>query len=95
MLSIAELHPVMHDLFHADADELARATGFLQAEMDSGAMRRQDPRLLLLTAYSAVIGMATEVEVLRALGFEPTARSLVRRRTELLAFLRSALVAPG
>jgi TetR/AcrR family transcriptional regulator len=74
---------------------LARATGFLQAEMDSGTMRRQDPRLLLLTAYSAVIGMATEVEVLRALGFEPTARSLVRRRTELLAFLRSALVAPG
>ena len=56
---------------------------------------RHDPRLLLLAAYSTVIGVATEVEVLRALGFEPTARSLVRRRAELLAFLRSALVADG
>ena len=72
---------------------LARATGFLQAEMDAGTVRRQEPRLLLLSAYSAVIGVATEVEVLRALGIEPTARSLVRRRDELLAFLRSALVA--
>jgi hypothetical protein len=36
--------------------------------------------------------MATEVEVLRALGDEPSARSLVRRRRELLAFLRSALL---
>lgn len=72
---------------------IARAAAFLEAEMDAGAMRRQDPKLLLLAAYSAVIGVATEVEVLRALGYEPTARSLVRRRRELLAFLRSALVA--
>jgi hypothetical protein len=28
MLSIAELHPVLHDLFHDDADHLARLTGF-------------------------------------------------------------------
>ena len=33
-----------------------------------------------------------EVEVLRALGYEPTLRSLVRRRAELLSFLRSALL---
>ncbi len=39
-----------------------------------------------------VIGMVTEVEVLRALGEEPTARSLVRRRADVLALLRSALV---
>ncbi len=71
---------------------VARATEFLEAEMDGGRMRRHDARMLLLAAYSAVIGMATEVEVLRALGEEPTARSLVRRRAELLAFLRSALV---
>jgi AcrR family transcriptional regulator len=70
---------------------VGRATAWLSAEMDSGAVRRQDPRLLLLAAYSSVIGMATEVEVLRALGDEPSARSLVRRRRELLAFLRSAL----
>jgi AcrR family transcriptional regulator len=72
---------------------ISRATTFLEMEMQAGTMRRQEPRLLLLAAYSAVIGVATEVEVMRALGFEPTARSLVRRRAELLAFLRSALVA--
>jgi AcrR family transcriptional regulator len=70
---------------------IQRATGFLSAQMDAGLIRRQDPRLLLLTAYSTVVGVATEVEVLRALGLEPTARSLVLRRRELLGFLRSAL----
>lgn len=74
---------------------VARATGFLEAEMEEGSLRRQEPRLLLLSAYSAVIGVATEVEVLRALGYEPTLRSLVRRRSELLSFLRSALMAPS
>jgi TetR/AcrR family transcriptional regulator len=68
-----------------------RATAFLEAEMAAGTVRRQDARLLLLAAYSTVIGVATEVEVLRALGVEPTARSLVRRRSELLEFLHSAL----
>jgi hypothetical protein len=63
--------------------------------MEAGNVRRQEPRLLLLSAYSAVIGVATEVEVLRALGVEPTARSLVRRRNELLQFLRSALLVEG
>lgn len=70
---------------------MVRATGFLREEMAAGRMRPQDPRLVLLAAYSAVLGMATEVEVLRALGFEPTARDLVRRRDQLLQFLRSAL----
>jgi AcrR family transcriptional regulator len=71
---------------------VARATGFLAAEMDAGRMKRHDPRLVLLAAYSMVVGVATEVEVYRALGEEPTARSLMRRRAELLAFLRSALL---
>jgi hypothetical protein len=73
---------------------IGRAAVFLEGEMDAGFMRRHDPKLLLLAAYSTVIGVATEVEVLRALGYEPTARSLVRRRRELLSFLHSALV-PG
>jgi TetR/AcrR family transcriptional regulator len=73
---------------------IARATRFLEDEMAAGRVRRQDSRLLLLAAYSTVIGVATEVEVLRALGMEPTARSLVRRRAELLSFLRSALLPP-
>jgi AcrR family transcriptional regulator len=71
---------------------ITRATAFLEGEMDAGQVRRTDARLLLLSAYSTVIGVATEVEVLRALGMEPTGRSLVRRRAELLGFLRSALV---
>lgn len=73
---------------------LGRAAGFLEEEMTAGRMRRNDPRLVLLAAYSAVVGVATEVEVYRALGEEPTARSLVRRRNELLRFLRSALLLP-
>ena len=70
-----------------------RARGFLEGEMAAGRMRRQDPSLLLLSAYSAVVGTATEVEVMRALGVEPSLRSATRRRRELLAFLRSALLA--
>lgn len=69
-----------------------RARAFLQREMAAGQVRPQDPSLLLVSAYSTVIGVATEVEVLRAVGVEPTARSLIRRRNELVGFLRSALV---
>jgi AcrR family transcriptional regulator len=71
---------------------VVRASAFLEAEMEAGHMRRHEPRLLLLAIYSTVVGMVTEVEVLRALGEEPTARSLVRRRQEILRLLRSALV---
>jgi AcrR family transcriptional regulator len=74
---------------------VARASAFLEAEMDAGVMRRHEPRLLLLAIYSTVIGMITEVEVLRALGEEPSARSLVRRRQEILSLLRSALLVEG
>jgi AcrR family transcriptional regulator len=69
-----------------------RAAGFLEDEMDAGRMRRHDPRLLLLASYSMVTGLATEVEVLRAFGEEPTLASLVRRRDELLELLRASLV---
>lgn len=90
---VSRLGPPAADRLMGALDPLIeRARAFLEAEMDAGNVRRQDARLLLLTTYSTVIGVATEVEVSRALGVEPTARSLVRRRTELLAFLRSALV---
>ena len=72
-----------------------RASEFLEAEMDAGHMRRHEPRLLLLAIYSTVIGMLTEVEVLRVFGEEPSARSLVRRRNEILELLRVAGSAPG
>jgi TetR/AcrR family transcriptional regulator len=74
---------------------VTRAAAFLEAEMDAGRMRRHEPRLLLLAIYSTVVGMVTEVEVLRALGEEPTARSLVRRRQEILRLLHSALLVPS
>jgi TetR/AcrR family transcriptional regulator len=70
---------------------IERASVFLEGEMDAGRMRRHDPRLLLLAAYSMVTGMATEVEVLRAFGEEPTLASLLHRRNELLSLLRAAL----
>jgi TetR/AcrR family transcriptional regulator len=69
-----------------------RAREFLEAEMAAGHFRTTDARLLLLSTYSTVLGVATEVEVLRAVGIEPTLRSMVGRRRELLRFLRSALL---
>lgn len=71
-----------------------RAAGYLAVEMDAGRIRRHDPRLLLLAAYSMVTGLATEVEVLRTFGEEPTLASLVRRRNELVDLLRDSLVPP-
>jgi AcrR family transcriptional regulator len=68
-----------------------RAADFLESEMDAGRMRRSDPRLLLVSVYSTVMGVATEAEVLRAVGIEPTLRTTARRRRELLSFLHSAL----
>lgn len=69
-----------------------RAVAFLEAQMAAGAMRPHEPRLLLLAISWMVVGMVSEVEVLRALGEEPSLRSLVRRRQEILGFLRDALV---
>ena len=79
----------------ADLDPfVSRATAYFQREMDEGRIRRCDPGLLLVSAYSTVLGAATEVEVLRAVGIEPTLRSTVVRRRELLSFLYAAMVAP-
>lgn len=68
-----------------------RARLFLSLEMRRGHIRETDPNLLLVSAYSTVMGVATEVEVLRAVGIEPTLREAVRRRKELLRFLEAAL----
>ncbi len=70
---------------------VARARDYLAREMDAGRIRRCDPGLLFVSAYSTVLGAATEVEVLRAVGMEPTLRSTVVRRRELLAFLHAAM----
>ncbi len=49
-------------------------------------------RRILLSAVAKVVGLATEVEVLRDLGVQPDRGSLRRRRRELLVFLESELV---
>lgn len=71
------------------------ATEWLAGEMDAGRVRRSDPRLLAFSVYSTVMGVATEIEVLRAVGVEPTLREAALRRRELLRFLRSALDVEG
>ncbi len=70
---------------------MARARVWIEGEMAAGRMRRADAQLLLISAYSTVVGVATETEVLRAAGIEPTLRPVVQRRRELLNFLRSSL----
>jgi AcrR family transcriptional regulator len=84
--------PTSSRLTEAVTPLLSAAAGWLDAEMAAGRLRRHDPKLLVLMAYSAVTGLATEVEVLRALGEEPTLASLVRRRDQLIDLLRDALV---
>jgi len=87
--------PASSRLLGAIAPLIDRAAGFLATEMAAGRIRHHDPRLILLAAYSMVTGLATEVEVLRAFGEEPTLASLVRRRDELISLLRDALVPPN
>lgn len=84
--------PTSTRLTEAVAPLLTAAADWLDDEMSAGRLRRHDPKLLVLMAYSSVTGLATEVEVLRALGEEPTLASLVRRRDQLVDLLRDALV---
>lgn len=77
------------------APSFDRARDFLEREMDAGRLRRSDPSMLLLSLYSTVVGVATELEVQRALGMAPTLRATVGRRQELIRFLRAALAPHG
>lgn len=70
---------------------LDRAVTYLDAQMQAGTLRRHEARFFLLSAYSMVIGVATEVELSRALGMETTLRSLIQRRNDVLTLLRNAL----
>ena len=73
------------------APTFERARDFLQREMDAGRLRASDPSMLLLSLYSTVVGVATELEVQRAFGMSPSLRATVGRRQELIRFLRAAL----
>ena len=54
-------------------------------------MKSSDPEMLLLSLYSTVVGVATELEVQRAMGISDSQRGAVARRQELIRFLRAAL----
>ena len=70
----------------------ARAIEFLQAGMDAGQIRKQDPALLLFTLYTAVVGSLTEASVLNAVVGEDKGRQSLRmREREVQEFVRNAL----
>lgn len=89
---VSRLSPALGERFAEELRPLVeRAVGYLQAEMDRGRVRRADPRLIAALCYATVTGIATEPEVLRSVGWQPTVAELRRLRSELLAFLRAAL----
>ena len=70
----------------------ARAAEFLQAGMDAGVIRKQDPALLMFTLYTAVVGSLTEASVLNAfVGADDARVSLKQREAEVVAFVRAAM----
>jgi len=92
----SRLGPEVIERFAAVLEPLRlRALGFLANGMKEGAIRRQDPALLLFTLYTAVVGSITEAGVLRAVVGEDRGRlALQGREQEVLRFVRNAL-APG
>ncbi len=72
------------------ASTLIRALGPLVDQLTAAIAGVDDRRArrMVLTASAMVVGMATEVEVLRSLGVEPSIADLRRRRATLLGYLR-------
>ena len=68
-----------------------RAVSYLADEMDNGRLRRADPKLIAALGYATLTGIATEPEVLRAVGWTPDTAGLRSLRDELRSFLRAAL----
>jgi hypothetical protein len=90
------LGPNAFDRFGGALEPLrVRAIGFLQAGMDTGVIRRQDPAMLLFTLYTAVIGSLTEASVLASfVGADDARVSLKRREAEVVDLVRAALAPP-
>jgi len=90
------LGPNAFDRFGGALEPLrARAMAFLQAGMDAGLIRRQDPAMLLFTLYTAVIGSLTEASVLASfVGKDDARTSLKRREAEVVELVRAALAPP-
>jgi TetR/AcrR family transcriptional regulator len=74
------------------ANHIEAAQHSLEIALKEGRVVGDNARLLLFSLYSTIMGVATEVEVLRAMGVEPSLRTLAARRAELLRFLRVALI---
>jgi TetR/AcrR family transcriptional regulator len=92
------LGPNAFDRFGGALEPLrVRAIEFLQAGMDAGVIRTQDPAMLLFTLYTAVIGSLTEASVLASfVGKDDARTSLKRREAEVVDLVRAALApAPG
>lgn len=68
-----------------------RAVSYLASEMEQGRLRQGDPKLIAALGYATVTGIATEPEVLRAVGWTANVAGLRALRDELRAFLRAAL----
>jgi AcrR family transcriptional regulator len=92
----ARLGPDAFDRFAGVLDPLrTRAIDFLQAGMDQGEIRKQDPALLLFTLYTAVVGSLTEASVLNAVvGTSKSRQSLRIREREVVGFVKAALQPP-
>lgn len=73
------------------SNHIEAAQHSLELALKEGRVAGDNARLLLFSLYSTIMGVATEVEVLRAMGIEPSLRSLAERRSELLRFLSAAL----
>jgi TetR/AcrR family transcriptional regulator len=87
------LGPNAFDRFGGALEPLrVRAIEFLQAGMDAGEIRTQDPAMLLFTLYTAVIGSLTEASVLASfVGKDDARTSLKRREAEVVELVRAAL----
>jgi AcrR family transcriptional regulator len=87
------LGPNAFDRFGGALEPLRiRAIEFLQAGMDAGEIRQQDPAMLLFTLYTAVIGSLTEASVLASfVGKDDARTSLKRREAEVVELVRAAL----
>lgn len=68
-----------------------RAVNWMDAEMQSGRLRRGDPKMVVALVYSTVVGVATEPEALRAVRWTGDLVGLRRLRSEMTAFIRAAL----
>ena len=68
-----------------------RAVVWLEDEMNAGRLRRGDPKMMVALMYATVVGVATEPEALRAVRWTNNLVGLRRLRSEMTAFIHSAL----